>query len=182
MTRSYSLIILLLFAGCSNEPNKASSSETSKSNKKMSATYLKIIPTSPSFVPDKATQSHALCILNAIYDGKDIEMLTTDTIEFVDQGANFDSVNCNLCGKTVEISDWQDAMDKAYTKQFVDLTIVMPCCHKKNSLNDLKYNSSAGFAKFVISISDPEHQIEESDLKKLQQVLGTPLRVIWAHY
>ena len=73
-------------------------------------------------------------------------------------------------------------MDEAYQKQFTDLTFVTECCHKKTSLNDLTYHSAAGFAKFVITISDVQNQLSKNDFKELQQILGTLLRNIGAHY
>ena len=148
----------------------------------MSTTVLKIIPTNPSFVPDEIQKDKSKDFLTNLYKKEQIELITTDTIEFIDQGENFDSVSCNLCGQNIEIKDWQYAMDKAYEKQFTNLEFITPCCHKKTSLNDLAYYSTAGFAKFVITVSDAQNKIEEKDLNQLQQILGTRVRIIWAHY
>jgi hypothetical protein len=148
----------------------------------MSSTVLKIISTNPTYVPDKIQQDRAKIFLTKLYKNEQIEFITTDSIEFVDQGENFDSVSCNLCGQNVEIEDWQNAMDKAYEKQFTDLEFITPCCHRKTSLNDLTYHSAAGFAKFIMTISDAQNEVKERDLNELQQILGTPLRIIWAHY
>jgi hypothetical protein len=73
-------------------------------------------------------------------------------------------------------------MEKADATHFTDLTIVTPCCKKQTSLNDLKYVTPAGFAKFVLSVNDPETEINETDLITLQKILGTPLKAIYAHY
>jgi hypothetical protein len=116
-----------------------------------------MIPTNPSYVPDTSEQNKAYNFLVKLYGNANIEFITTDTIEFIDQGENFDSLFCNLCGKTIDIEDWQNAMNKAYTTQFTDLTFITPCCNKKTSLNDLTYHSSAGFARFVMTIKD-EHK------------------------
>ena len=165
--------------GCSNN---TSQTENKREQKKMSSTVLKIIPTNPYYVPDKIQQDKAKMFLIKLYKKEQIEFITTDTIEFVDQGENFDSVSCNLCGQNIEIEDWQNAMDKAYDKQFTDLEFITPCCHSKTSLNDLTYHSTAGFAKFIITISDAQTEIEEQDLNEVRQILGTPLRIVWAHY
>lgn len=148
----------------------------------MSSTVLKIISTNPSYVPDKIRQNKAKTFLTKFYKNQQLQFATTDTIEFVDQGSNFDSVCCNLCGQNIQIEDWQNAMGKAYEKQFTDLEFITPCCHRKTSLNDLTYHSEAGFAKFVIAISDAQNELGEKDLNELQQTLETPLRIIWAHY
>ncbi|MGB4771268.1 MAG: hypothetical protein WBP58_07410 [Chitinophagaceae bacterium] len=148
----------------------------------MSSTVLKIIPTNAHYVPEKFQQEKAKVFLNKLYKSGKIEFITTDITEFIDQGENFDSVSCNLCGQNIEIEDWQNAVDKAYEKKFADLGFSTPCCNRETSLNDLTYHSAAGFAKFVVTISDALYEIEERDLNEMQQILGTPLRIIWAHY
>ena len=148
----------------------------------MSSTVLKLIPANPSYVPEKTSQDKAKIFLTKLYKDEQIEFLTPETVEFVDQGENFDSVACNLCGQNIEMENWQNAMDNAYEKQFMDLEFITPCCHRKTSLNDLTYHSAAGFAKFIMTISDAQNEVEEKDLNELQNFLGTPLRIIWAHY
>lgn len=174
------LTLILLFS-CSNSTSKTINNEPEQKIK-MSSTVLKIIPTNPSYVPNKLQQDNAKDFLTKLYKKEQIEFIITDTIEFVDQGENFESVSCNLCGQNIEIEDWQNAMDKAYEQQFTDLEFITPCCHKKTSLNNLTYQSAAGFAKFVMTISDVQKEIEEKKLKELQQILGMTLRIIWAHY
>ncbi|RYE04868.1 MAG: hypothetical protein EOP33_08290, partial [Rickettsiaceae bacterium] len=60
----------------------------------MSSTILKVIPTDPSYAPNKLEQDDATKFLSKLYDRKQIEFKSTDTIEFIDQGENFDSVSC----------------------------------------------------------------------------------------
>ena len=148
----------------------------------MSSTILKIIPTNPSYVPDKVNQNKARIYLDKFYQDNEIDFATTETIEFVDQGENFECVSCNFCGHNIGIEYWQSTMDKAYEKQFTDLEFTTLCCNKKTSLNDLIYHLSAGFAKFVMTISDPQNELSEKDFKGLKEILGTTLRNIWAHY
>lgn len=148
----------------------------------MSINILKIIPTDPSYIPGNINQQKAKIYLSKIFNQEEIEFEITDTIEFIDQGSNFERVSCNFCGTCIETTAWQDAMDSAYEKNFINLSFTSPCCNKQTSLNDLNYIWPAGFAKFVINISDAQHKIDVNDLKDLQEFLGTPLRVIIAHY
>lgn len=148
----------------------------------MSSTVLKIIPSNPSYVPDRTKQDNAKYFLTQFYKIEKIEFSVTNTIEFIDQGENFESVSCNLCGRNIQIEGWQNEIDKAYTQQFTDLTFITPCCHKKTSLNDLIYKSAAGFAKFEMTIPDAQNELHEKELKELQDILGIKLRIIWAHY
>jgi hypothetical protein len=170
---------LILLLGCSENTSKK---EDKPATKTMSSTILKIIPTNPKYVPDKIQQDKAKSLLSNLYTKELIDFVTTDTIEFVDQGENFDSVSCNLCGKNIAIEDWQAEMEKADESHFTDLAFVTPCCHRKTSLNDLNYHSPAGFAKFVIAITGAQKEIEAKDLNELNNILGTQLRIIWAHY
>jgi len=148
----------------------------------MSSTILKLIPTDPDFVPNEQNQIKAKAFLKNVFKHSDIEFNTTENVEFVDPGANFETVNCNLCGHTIDIQAWQNAMDKAYNTKFKVLTFITPCCQKTTSLNDLKYHWAAGFAKFEISILDPSSEIKTDDLTELNKILTTKINVIWAHY
>ena len=146
------------------------------------STILRIIPSSPSYAPNEQQQQQAKEFLEKIYPENKIESVLKDTIEFVDQGQNFDSIICPFCGKSIETEYWQDAMEKAEETHFTNLTTTTPCCKKHTSLNDLRYVTPAGFAKFVLSINDPETEMKQSDLMTLQKILDTPLRTIYAHY
>lgn len=148
----------------------------------MSDTFLKIIPANPSFVPNEDSQRNAQNLLQDIYKSPRVELETTDEIEFVDQGSNFESVFCNKCGHEIAIEDWQSVMDECYETSFKNLIFQTSCCSSETSLNDLKYNWPAGFSKFCISIQNPDVSIDDSTLDDLQGILGVSLRLIWAHY
>ena len=148
----------------------------------MSSNTLKIISTDPSFLPRKENGENAKILMTKFYPDKQIEFVTSDTIEFIDQGENFESVSCNLCGHNIEIEYWQKLMETAHEIFFNELSFTTSCCHKINSLNDLNYKSPAGFGKFIINISDAEDKMTLADFKKLQDILGTTLRLVLAHY
>ncbi len=148
----------------------------------MSSTFLKIIPTNPSFEPGNETLAKAKKFLTSFYSSEQIEFIITPTIEFVDQGQNFENVSCNLCRQVIEVKDWQNVMDAAYEHQFTDLKFISLCCKKESSLNDLSYEKPAGFAKFVVCISDAQNELAKSEQLELQNILGTTLRVISARY
>jgi hypothetical protein len=147
----------------------------------MSLTVLKIIPLVPDYVPSDIQQEKAKMFLSGVFDLLHTELITTEEIEFVDQGENFESVSCNLCGQDISGEDWQDKMDLAYQSLFKNLNIMTSCQHE-TSLNDLNYKWPAGFAKFVISISDAQNVPSENELMQLHEILGMRMRVIWARY
>jgi len=180
-----SLVYISLFLiGLTSCGNNGSQGEN-KLNKTMyddPSTILKIISSNPSYVPNQEQQQQAKDFLAKIYPKHKIESISTDTIEFVDQGQNFDSIICPLCGKEIETEYWQDAMEKANQTHFTNLSMVTPCCKKTTSLNDLGYVTPAGFAKYVLSVDDPETEIKQRDLSTLQKILDAALRTVYAHY
>jgi hypothetical protein len=73
-------------------------------------------------------------------------------------------------------------MDKASENKFTDLSVVVPCCGSKTSLNELRYEWPAGFAQFIIEIINPDRNISDEELLKIETILGSKLRKIWSHY
>ena len=106
----------------------------------------------------------------------------TERVEFVDQGGNFEGVYCPVCG--ADLGEWWPAaMDRAHAGHFADLAVTAPCCGAALSLNDLRYEWPAGFARFVLEAMNPGvPDLPATTLAELEQRLGAPLRVIWAHY
>jgi transcription elongation factor Elf1 len=147
----------------------------------MSSTLLNIVPAIPEYIPGDAQQEKARIFLTKFYDIRHIDFSVTDTIEFIDQGENFESVSCNVCGQNIEIETWQDQMDQAYQSQFTDLSFQTPCKHL-TSLNDLNYIFPAAFARFKIAVSDAQNGLDKIRFEQLQEILGTKLRIVWAHY
>jgi hypothetical protein len=183
MMLNYICIFLLshFLPGFSNNINSGTKNPAIQTET-MSSSILKIISTNPSYIPDKNQMEGMKRFLSKMYKSEKTEYIITETIEFIDPGENFERVSCNLCGREINMETWQNEMDKAQVKQFTDLIFTTPCCHKKTSLNNLTYTSPAGFAKFVISISDPHTGLSEVELKQLQDISGTILRIIRAHY
>ena len=149
---------------------------------KMSDTTLKIITTDPFYTCPENIQSDVISILSKIYPFQKIKLLNTDSVEFIDQGGNFESVSCNFCGRLLEIQDWKNLIDLAFETKFNKLNFVTKCCNKETSLNDINYNWPAGFARFVVSIHDAETELAEIEVTKLEELLKKDLRIIWARY
>lgn len=146
----------------------------------MSDTLLKLIPTDPGFVPAEENQSKAKHLLDIIFGDDKVELIEADDIEFIDQGENFENITCNLCGQEIDIDWWQDAVDEALARQ--QLVVETPCCHQKNSLNELNYNWPAGFARFSMVINNPAEDINDQQLSELEQQLAASVRKIWTRY
>jgi hypothetical protein len=149
----------------------------------MSDDVLKIIPTDPYFVPGKeAIQEAKTAFSKIILKADEINISIEENVVFVDQGENFERVLCSFCGYKLD-EWWNEEMGKASENHFLDLKVLVPCCKKNTTLNDLRYEWPAGFARFIMEAINPYvNDIEESDIKTLESILGVHLRTIKAHY
>lgn len=148
----------------------------------MSDHFLILIPAEPTFVPEIEAQDKALQLLRSFgFDDKTIQMTVSDTVKFIDQGANFDRILCPLCKNELQLERWQLLMEAAYRTSFAKLEVVMPCCGQNSSLNDLIYEWPAGFARYRIEICNPSSDIDEAQKHILEMSIGHTLRKIWRH-
>jgi hypothetical protein len=150
----------------------------------MSGTHLRLIPTDPTFIPAPDAQRKAVALLaEALPHAHELYAEQTPGVQFIDQGSNFKSVACPLCGTVLDTAWWQRAMDRAWGgKAFVDLLADLPCCGGRVSLNDLMYDMPAGFARFMIDLYEPEGDVGPEAYAELERSLGCKLRKIWARY
>lgn len=148
----------------------------------MSDNILKLIPIKATFMPTEKMLKELTDVLDKYFSSLDFNILVTDNIRFIDQGANWKRVTCPICNSVIDDSWWQVEMDKAYANNFTDLEIVSPCCGSKISLNDLYYEWPAGFARFSIEIRNPNENVDAEILGELENIIGTTLKKIWAHY
>lgn len=164
----------------------------------MSTNYLLLIPVSPDYVPSDSARKQAVAMLQTLFPGKGskVEGHIADSIGLVAPGENFERILCPFCLSELTIEWWHDVMDRAYTTNFTNLDISTPCCHAETSLNDLRYEWPAGFARFTLQVCDPSTlesfkynpnyneppEMREEILLTLQDILGCELRTIWARY
>lgn len=150
----------------------------------MSDTVLKFIPTDPQYVPDLEAQQKAKEILQHFYPDADrVEIVVTEHITFVDPGENLERIFCPLCERHVEIGWWQEAMTMAYQTHFTNLTVSLPCCGRRSSLNDLHYVWDAGFARFIMEVYNSSAAAQDSNqIQLMAQVLACTLKKIQARY
>ena len=150
----------------------------------MSEHFLSLIPTTPEYVPVAEALARARELFAGFVPAADeIEARITDEIEFVDQGENFERVRCPNCAAELAMEWWQEAMDTAYQTRFQNLKVTTVCCGFTTSLNELDYHWPAGFARFCLRVRGPrQKEVAPEHIRKLEEVLSTPLRQIWTHY
>ena len=148
----------------------------------MSDNWVILIPTDPEFVPDVLARRQA-CeeLTRRLPAAYRIDDDLTDDVRFIHQGANFESVSCPSCGEELTLEWWQGAMNAAHAGHFRDLRATPPCCNVPTSLNDLRYDWPAGFARFEIDIKGGVEGVEASDMSVVEGILGCKLRLVWRH-
>jgi hypothetical protein len=148
-----------------------------------SGNSMHIIPNDPGIALDKNESIRLVQLLSKRFPDKEIELQIDSRVSFVDCGDSFENICCPLCGKDIPMDYWQEAMDNADQKNFSDLEITMPCCGRFTNLNNLKYNQDCGFAKFILTINDPNTwEINEAELlNELETIYKINFRIIHAH-
>jgi len=148
-----------------------------------SGSALVLITRDPYFEPSQLQQRKALHILAKSYPDQEIRSVLRPQVTFIDSGSNFESVHCNLCGKEIPTAYWQEAMGRAYSSAFNDLSFQTVCCKQKSGLNDLEYRLPCGFAKYEIRLEDPDLAIDRNTevIQELQQLLKQEIKLVWVH-
>ncbi len=185
------LLVSVLGIGCSNKTTMENISRNEDAEKAeltykpvggiYSGHQLRIISIDPAFQPSPESQEQVLSRLIAHYDKSEISSTLYKDVQFVDPGQNFETVTCNNCKQEIDMQAWQEMMSTAHEKHFADLSIVTHCCGKPSTLNELVYQSPAGFARYILTVIDPSKEIEAEVLSDLEQTLGTKLKLIYAN-
>jgi hypothetical protein len=148
----------------------------------MSDNFIRLVPDDPNFVPNAAQQLRAKAWFAEIAPGAAVEATVCDTIQFFDCGANCERIRCPACKKEVAVDWWQDHMEEDFVQGFRLSMYVLPCCAAKCNLNQLVYEGSQAFGRFVLDAMNPDIGILTDERKKeLEDLLGTKLRVIYRH-
>lgn len=147
----------------------------------MSDYVVKIIPTDYTY---SVTKEQADCILKFIMSKINADNIKTSIYEtpaFVDSGSNLAAISCPHCGTQLDFSWWGEAMDTASEDHFKELSIIMPCCGKGSTLNDLLYDFPCGFACIEFDILNPSADFDKEPLSIIKDLLGCPIRMVHAH-
>jgi hypothetical protein len=149
----------------------------------VSDNYFRFIPTSPTYVPDAIAQHAGTELVQRhLPHADEVCARVFATTRFVDPGANFEGVFCAHCDEDLT-EWWSAAMDHMAEADFSNLSTTVPCCGIATTLNDLRYEWPAGFARFFLEVRGPGVPEPPTEmLEALQRTLGCELRTIWVHY
>ncbi|TPI44067.1 hypothetical protein FJW05_22135 [Mesorhizobium sp. B2-9-1] len=148
----------------------------------MSDNYLHMVPDDPYWRPDRTAAEKAANLVRGLFpQAEHVGIEYKEAVTFFDAGANTESVYCAFCGSELE-DWWGNAMDQAAVSDFSDLAIVTPCCSKSTSLNDLRYVWPAAFGMCSLTVVNPgATTLCAEERRRIEQAIGSPLKVIWQH-
>lgn len=148
----------------------------------MSTNLLRLIPCIPTYRPTAIQRQNVLQLWQQFTTSPDrIRVVETDHLHFIDPGSNLKTVACPHCSQELSRAWWHTAMNHAFTTHFGDLAVVVPCCTRTESLNDLHYDWPAGFACFMLEMDDQLPHIQDAQAV-LESALGCRSRWIRSHY
>jgi hypothetical protein len=152
----------------------------------MSDNFLRIVPADVDCVPGAESVRLSTSLLESLLPKSDrIAFKEWTGMQFVDQGGLFERVSCPNCERQLDLDWWGDRMNSKWnkkSKQFGSLDIETPCCLFKTSLNDLKYDWPAAFARCALEVTNPNRDLSDEELRRIEGTMGRPVRKILARY
>lgn len=148
----------------------------------MSDFITKIVPIKYDYIADEEQIQAAIMYIKEIVPDCQIGAEVFETTQFVDCGGELEKIKCPDCGEDISFDWWGVAMDAATEKEFSNLSVKLPCCGRKGSLNDLEYDLPCGFAGMEITITNMERRFCKKELDKIEELLGEKVRLILARY
>ncbi|MDE6054761.1 MAG: hypothetical protein K2G55_13605 [Lachnospiraceae bacterium] len=148
----------------------------------MSDYYVIIIPDNLYCRVDIQAVQKAQSYLEECMMAMSVEIEIHEAPAFVDCGGYLQEIACPFCGS--DLWDWWgEAMDKSAGEAglFDELDEKqLPCCGRRASLNDLKYNYPCGFACTEFVLLNPRNQLEQHHKDMVERLLGMQVKVIYS--
>jgi hypothetical protein len=152
----------------------------------MSDKWIGIIPKDPEFVPSARAIGKAEVFMAEIAPNADeIRSEISEGVRFQDCGGNFMSIHCPVCDTEIDTEWWREQMDRDYhlDSGFELKPLQLPCGHRAESLNALRFNWEQGFSRFILNTMNPMigRTLQPGEIRRLETILGCPVRVIYRH-
>jgi hypothetical protein len=145
---------------------------------------LSVIPTDPVWQPTREAAERTTGLLRAFAPEADpVDVYWYDKINLVEAGENLERIGCPTCGRHIDPDWWGNLVDetKIVDDGFTDLTVTVPCCASRTSLNDLDYHWPTGYARFELAAWNPDRDwLTSWELTDLAGALGHDVRQIRA--
>lgn len=150
----------------------------------MSDHWIAIIPRNPHFVPaDDRIAAGEEYLKSLAPESEEISSSVDAGVMFRDCGENLESIQCPKCQADLDQEWWSEALSEDEGEAGFKLaTYLLPCCRKKATLNELVYHFDQGFSRFILEAMNPNiGELEREEIQHLEELLGTPLKVIYQH-
>jgi hypothetical protein len=159
----------------------------------MSDDYLKVIPVESTHIPPAHLHPRAVDYLERLFPkGDEVEVQVYEAVTFIDQGSNLEAIICPSCGIRMPLGDeddpavswWHDLGDRLAEMPAESVSTAIPCCGATVKATDLLFDWPAGFARFEISVLNPNvsADVSAAQMADLELILDCRLRKVWAHY
>lgn len=148
----------------------------------MSDYYVKIIPENPYCHVDVQAAKRVQSYLAECMAAMSVEIGMHEAPAFVDSGAYLQEIACPFCGS--DLWDWWDAaMDEEAGENGLFARLgekLLPCCGRRASLNDIRYDYPCGFACTEWIVLNPRVQLEQCHIETIERLVGMHIKVIYS--
>lgn len=145
--------------------------------------WLVLVPADPHLVPTTSRCELACRHLAASAPrATRVSVTVRDHVAFIDCGGNLERILCPSCRAVIAQTWWQLRMgdDFAQREGFRLDAYATPCCSARRTLDELVYDWPAGFGRLSIEATNTSGgRLADRQVRELEQILGTPLRVIY---
>jgi hypothetical protein len=161
----------------------------------VSDNYLRIIPADVNLMPPETIAAQIVKLLEPVFPDADKVVAENHGHPiFIDQGANLEAILCPACGRRLPLEHtdevdsvrdwWYELSDPLGDGDVTDVRATMPCCQRVVPFSELQFDWPAGVASFEISILNPRiPEPPSGELeRKIEVILGSRVRYVWAHY
>lgn len=155
----------------------------------VSDNWVRLIPSAPTWYPESTAAESAVAYVSGLFAGPgdstdEVSAHFHDAVSLIDSGVNTAYFTCTACSVITDV-DWVFQVVDERSADLSDLSVVLPCCGAPASLNDLNYDWPMGFARFEIGVLNgtrAHYELDESELRRVGELLGHPVRQVLAHY
>lgn len=154
---------------------------------------LKLVPTDPDFVPNRAAQKAAEGAAARLFAKHECRSELFTRLAFIDQGSNLEFIVCPACSarlplyesaKAIAIREWWLTItDELEKKSAEKVTTSTPCCGEIINVTALRFEAPAAFGRYALCIHDCDGTNVTADhVAEIESLLGCRVRPVFARY